>query len=198
MPLQNRVTPTGDIMATPYRGMFTGNGGSNHGPASKTLTGRWASRAWVTGVCEFKGLRREVMGGRSWTEVFFLDEATALAAGHRPCFFCRRDDAKISRCLGSGQWRHKYSRARHRRCASPRAARWRQEAVACAAGAAGRIACRRDGAGGKRELSDRTGPGAKVVAGRLSRGAEHASRRDAADAALNPAGSVGGLSAGAA
>jgi hypothetical protein len=93
MPLQNRVTPTGDIIATPHRGMFTGNRGIIHDPATKTLTRRWASRAWLTCLCEFRGRRREVMGGRSWTELFFLDEATALSAGHRPCFFCRRDDA---------------------------------------------------------------------------------------------------------
>ena len=92
MPLQNRVTPTGDIIATPHRGMLTGNRGIIHDSATKTLTRRWASRAWLTCVCEFKGRRREVMGG-GWTELFFLDEATALAAGHRPCFFCRRDDA---------------------------------------------------------------------------------------------------------
>ena len=93
MPLQNRVTPTGDIIATPHRGMFTGNRGIIHDPATKTLTRRWASQAWLTCLCEFRGRRREVMGGRSWTELFFLDEATALSAGHRPCFFCRRDDA---------------------------------------------------------------------------------------------------------
>jgi hypothetical protein len=73
--------------------MFTGNRGIIHDPATRTLTRRWASKAWLTCVCEFRGRRREVMGGRSWTELFFLDEATALAAGHRPCFFCRRDDA---------------------------------------------------------------------------------------------------------
>jgi hypothetical protein len=93
MPLQNRVTPTGDIIATPHRGLFTGNRGIIHDPATKTLTRRWAGKAWLTCVCEFRGRRREVMGGRSWTELFFLDEATALSAGHRPCFFCRRDDA---------------------------------------------------------------------------------------------------------
>ncbi len=93
MPLQNRVTPTGDIIATPHRGLFTGNRGIIHDPATKTLTRRWAGKAWLTCVCEFRGRRREVMGGRSWTELFFLDEATALAAGHRPCFYCRRDDA---------------------------------------------------------------------------------------------------------
>jgi len=94
MPLQNRVTPTGDIIATAHRGLFTGNRGIIHDPATKTLLKkRWSSPAWITCVCEFRGWRRKVMGGRSWTELFFLDEATALAAGHRPCFFCRRDDA---------------------------------------------------------------------------------------------------------
>jgi hypothetical protein len=93
MPLQNRVTPTGDIIATPHRGLFTGNRGIIHDPATKTLTRRWASQAWLTCVCEFRGRRRKVMGGQSWTELFFLDEATAFAAGHRPCFYCRRDDA---------------------------------------------------------------------------------------------------------
>jgi hypothetical protein len=94
MPLQNRVTPTGDIVATPYRGIFTGNRGIIHDPATKTLLKkRWSSPAWLTCVCEFRGWRRKVMGTRSWTELFFLDEATAFAAGHRPCFFCRRDDA---------------------------------------------------------------------------------------------------------
>jgi hypothetical protein len=94
MPLQNRVTPTGDIIATPHRGLFTGNRGIIHDPATKTLLNkRWSCPAWLTCVCEFRGRWREVMGGRSWTELFFLDEATAFAAGHRPCFYCRREDA---------------------------------------------------------------------------------------------------------
>ncbi len=94
MPLQNRVTPTGDIVADPSRGIFTGNRGIIHDPATKTLLKkRWSSPAWITCVCEFRGWRRQVMARRSWTELFFLDEATAFAAGHRPCFFCRRDDA---------------------------------------------------------------------------------------------------------
>jgi hypothetical protein len=94
MPLQNRVTPTGDIVATPHRGLFTGNRGIIHDPATKTLLNRrWSSPAWLVCVCEFRGRRRNVMGTRSWTELFFLDEATALAAGHRPCFYCRREDA---------------------------------------------------------------------------------------------------------
>src|ERR1700704_2321991 len=94
MPLQNRVTPQGDIVATPHRGLFTGNRGIIHDPATRTLLNRrWSSKAWLTCTCEFRGRRRDVMGTRSWTELFFLDEATAFAAGHRPCFYCRRDDA---------------------------------------------------------------------------------------------------------
>jgi hypothetical protein len=98
MPLQNRVTPLGDIISTPQRGLFTGNRGIIHDPATHTLLNRrWSSKAWLTCVCEFKGRRRAVMGTRSWTELFFLDEATALAAGHRPCFYCRRSDANAFR-----------------------------------------------------------------------------------------------------
>lgn len=95
MPLQNRVTPSGDIVADPHRGLFTGNRGIIHNPRTKTLlTKRWTCKAWLVCVCDYKGRRRDVMGTRSWTELFFLDEATALAAGHRPCFFCRRGDAE--------------------------------------------------------------------------------------------------------
>ncbi|CCD85815.1 conserved hypothetical protein [Bradyrhizobium sp. ORS 285] len=94
MPLQNRVTPMGDIVATPHRGTFTGNRGIIHDPATKTLLNkRWSSPAWLVCLCEFRGKRRDVMARQSWTELFFLDEATAFAAGHRPCFYCRRDDA---------------------------------------------------------------------------------------------------------
>ncbi len=94
MPLQNRVTPLGEIVADPHRGLFTGNRGIIHDPRTKTLLRkRWSNPAWLICLCEFRGRRRKVMGGRSWTELFFLDEATALAAGHRPCFYCRRDDA---------------------------------------------------------------------------------------------------------
>jgi hypothetical protein len=93
-PLQNRVTPSGEIISTPQRGLFTGNRGIIHDPATRTLLNRrWSSKAWLTCVCEFRGRRRDVMATRSWTELFFLDEATAFAAGHRPCFYCRREDA---------------------------------------------------------------------------------------------------------
>src|SRR5579864_5239183 len=94
MPLQNRVLPTGEIVAIADRGMFVGNRGIIHNPATKTLLKkRWSTDAWLTCVLEFRGRRRKVMQRQSWTELFFLDEATAFAAGHRPCFFCRREDA---------------------------------------------------------------------------------------------------------
>src|SRR4051812_8832595 len=93
-PLQNRVTPFGDIVSTPQRGLFTGNRGIIHDPRTRTLLKRrWSTKAWITCVCEFPGRRRDVMGTASWTELFFLDEPTALAAGHRPCFYCRRAEA---------------------------------------------------------------------------------------------------------
>jgi hypothetical protein len=95
MPLQNRVLPTGEIVAIPERGMFVGNRGIIHDPATRTiLRRRWSTNAWIACVLEFRGRRRKVWQRRSWTELFFLDEATSLAAGHRPCFYCRREDAK--------------------------------------------------------------------------------------------------------
>jgi hypothetical protein len=98
MPLQNRVTPSGDIVAVSQRGSFTGNRGIIHDPATRTLLKqRWTTKAWIVCVCEFRGRRRDVMATRSWTELFFLDEATAFAAGHRPCFYCRRADANAFR-----------------------------------------------------------------------------------------------------
>ncbi|SJM29159.1 hypothetical protein [Mesorhizobium delmotii] len=100
MPLQNRVDPFGVIHAVPERGLFMGNRGIIHDPETKTLLKkRWALQAWIICVCEFRDVRREPMGrnrngGKAgWTELFFLDEVTALSAGHRPCFFCRRDRA---------------------------------------------------------------------------------------------------------
>jgi hypothetical protein len=104
MPLQNRVTPFGDILAIEQRGLFTGNRGIIHDPATKTLLARrWTSKAWIVCACEYKGQRRTVMGGRSWTELFFLDEAVALAAGHRPCFFCRRQEAERFRACWAAE-----------------------------------------------------------------------------------------------
>jgi hypothetical protein len=113
MPLQNRVTPFGEIIAIDQRGLFTGNRGIIHDPTTRTLlTKRWATRTWLVCSCDYNGVRRRVMGGRSWTELFFLDEATALAAGHRPCFLCRHDAAEKFRaawCRGNGGHRPKAS-----------------------------------------------------------------------------------------
>jgi hypothetical protein len=93
MPLQNRVTPFGELAAVPARGSFMGNRGGRFHTDAKTLTARrWASRQWICCVLDFKERQRDVWG-RFYTELFFLDEPTALAAGHRPCFECRRQDA---------------------------------------------------------------------------------------------------------
>jgi hypothetical protein len=93
MPLQNRVTPFGELAAVSARGLFLGNRGGRFHTDAKTLTARrWASRQWICCVLDFKGRHRDVWG-RFYTELFFLDEPTALAAGHRPCFECRRQDA---------------------------------------------------------------------------------------------------------
>ena len=90
MPLQNRVTPTGDIVASDARGTLMGNRGILHDPGTKTLlAARWTHQAWVCCRLEFGVRRRTIMGPGTYTELFFLDEATALAAGHRPCWSCR-------------------------------------------------------------------------------------------------------------
>jgi len=97
MTLQNRCDPQGFPAAVAARGLFTGNRGVIHDPETKTLLNRrWTTKSWIICVCDWKGRRREPMGrnGRhgkaGWTELFFLDEVTAIAAGHRPCFTCRR------------------------------------------------------------------------------------------------------------
>jgi len=92
-PLQNRVTPSGDLVATPARGTLMGNRGRLHDPSRRIVRRVVPSyRAWVTCRLEFHGRRRVVMAPGRYTELFFLDEATALAAGHRPCGECRRED----------------------------------------------------------------------------------------------------------
>jgi hypothetical protein len=90
--LQNRVNPHGDIVKTSARGAWIGNRGQLHGN-TKTILRPFKLKAWITCLLQFKGRHREVMSPGLWTELFFLDEATAFAAGHRPCFECRRDDA---------------------------------------------------------------------------------------------------------
>jgi hypothetical protein len=92
MPLQNRVTPAGEIEADPGRGLLMGNRGCLHGPDRTLGVSRWRSKMWIACVLDWRGRRRDPMPPGRWTALFFLDEATALAAGHRPCGYCRRDD----------------------------------------------------------------------------------------------------------
>ncbi len=90
MPLQNRVTPEGEIVALSERGLFMGNRGILHGADQRLQKARWRHPHWIICALTFKGWHREVMQPGTYTELFFMDEATALAAGHRPCALCRR------------------------------------------------------------------------------------------------------------
>ena len=88
--MQNRVDPWGRIFATPACGTFMGNRGGVIHNAERQIVRTYKSRQWITCLLEFKGRRRTVMSPGRYTELFFLDEAVALAAGHRPCAECRR------------------------------------------------------------------------------------------------------------
>ena len=90
MPLQNRVSPDGEIVATSYRGTLMGNRGCLHDSGDRPLR-RYQSRRGIICVLEFKGRTRRPMPPGQYTSLFFLDEATALAAGHRPCAECQRE-----------------------------------------------------------------------------------------------------------
>jgi hypothetical protein len=90
MPLQNRVTPFGNLIAVPDRGTFMGNRGILHDAQRQIVREFKSYKAWIICLTEFKGRKRELMQPGLYTELFFLDEATALAAGHRPCGECRR------------------------------------------------------------------------------------------------------------
>lgn len=96
MSKQNRVMPDGQIIATVARGTFMGNRGILH-DAQQEIVKPFAHKAWIICLLSFKGRRREMMQPNNYTELFFLDEATALAAGHRPCFECRRVAAQAFR-----------------------------------------------------------------------------------------------------
>lgn len=92
VPLQNRVTPLGELVATPERGLVYGNRGCLH-DESGTIRRAYATKRWIACQLEFRGRRRApLMSPGRFTELFFLDDATALAAGHRPCAECRRAD----------------------------------------------------------------------------------------------------------
>ena len=91
MPLQNRVDPYGTIFRSPVRGTMMGNRGGALHNQEREVVRRYKSRRWITCVLEFRGRRRSVMSPGRYTELFFLDEAVAFAAGHRPCAECRRE-----------------------------------------------------------------------------------------------------------
>ena len=90
MPYRNRVDPWGQLHAVPARGTMLGNRGILHNSAQE-IVASWRTKAWITCRLEWKGWWRPIMRPGSWTELFFLDEATAFAAGHRPCAACRRE-----------------------------------------------------------------------------------------------------------
>lgn len=93
MALQNRVAPDGTIFADPARGTFMGNrGGKMHDGAKRLTTRRWVSKQWIACALSYKDHHETMMAPGRYTQLFFLDEATALAAGHRPCALCRRPD----------------------------------------------------------------------------------------------------------
>jgi hypothetical protein len=90
MPRQNRVTPFGEIVVAPERGTFMGNRGLLHDERGR-IRRPWQLARWIVCLLDFRGRKRQVMTPGLYTELFFLDEATALAAGHRPCAECRRE-----------------------------------------------------------------------------------------------------------
>jgi hypothetical protein len=98
VPFQNRVTPFGEIVAVPGRGLLMGNRGIIH-DAARRIVRPWQVRRWIACRIEFRGRHIEVMRPGRWTALFFLDEATALAAGHRPCGECRYADYQRFRSL---------------------------------------------------------------------------------------------------
>jgi|SoiMethySBSTD1v2_1073268.scaffolds.fasta_scaffold403366_3 hypothetical protein len=92
MPLQNRVTPLSELVADPARGLVYGNRGCLHDDAGR-IRRSYATRRWISCRLEFRGWQRgQLLQPGKFTELFFLDEATAFAAGHRPCALCRRED----------------------------------------------------------------------------------------------------------
>jgi len=101
MPLQNRVDPYGTIFRTPARGTMMGNRGGCIHNDRREIVRPYKSRRWIACVLEFKNRHRVVMTPNRYTELFFLDEVVALAAGHRPCAECRRPDYNAFRAAWS-------------------------------------------------------------------------------------------------
>jgi hypothetical protein len=94
MPNRNRVTPWGEIVAVPARGLVMGNRGVLIDSRGVQTRRRWTTRAWIACRMDFRGRRLPIAPPGRWTALFFFDDAAALAAGHRPCGYCRRDDYK--------------------------------------------------------------------------------------------------------
>jgi hypothetical protein len=101
MPLQNRVTPFGEVIALEGRGLIMGNRGVLHDD-NRRIVRPWKVRRWIACCIEFRGRRRTIMAPKRYTELFFLDEATAFSAGHRPCRECRYADYQRFRSLWEG------------------------------------------------------------------------------------------------
>jgi hypothetical protein len=128
MPLQNRVTPGGEIIADPARGSLMGNRGILHDAQQRLGPARWRHHHWIYCRLAFKERRRQVMAPRRYTELFFLDEATALAAGHRPCCECKHPDFRDFRTAWRAAFGHDASagaidKALHRARVEPRSRR---------------------------------------------------------------------------
>lgn len=125
MTRRNRVDPWGDLHAVPERGLFTGNRGclvDDDGWLQRHHNGS----LWIVCHTEFEDFRQPLDAPRTWTPLFFLDDAVALAAGHRPCGFCRRNDyrsyrdgvttaAAAGRSLSASELNHRLAEERHRR-----------------------------------------------------------------------------------
>ena len=92
MPLRNRASPLGELIADPARGLVYGNRGCLHDDAGR-IRRRYSGKRWIACRLEYRGWHRSpLMQPGRFTELFFLDEVTAFAAGHRPCALCRRED----------------------------------------------------------------------------------------------------------
>jgi hypothetical protein len=102
MPLQNRVSPFGELVVSHAHGTLMGNRGGRLHDDKRLTRRRWASKQWICCKLDFNNRHRKVWGD-GYTELFFLDEVTAFAAGHRPCFECRRKDAERFALLFAGK-----------------------------------------------------------------------------------------------
>jgi len=96
--LQNRVDPYGNIIKTPTRGVWMGNRGIIHNKNNEIVR-PFQNKTWLTCRTEFKNRKLKVMAPNTYTKLFFIDEATAFAAGHRPCAYCRKEDYQLFKKL---------------------------------------------------------------------------------------------------